>query len=146
MSNYENGDFKTKPLCSFAGCDKMLHYVRLGLCVGHYAQQRLGKTLVPLRDWTKGGRKMGYVNAAGYRYIQVGGRQTLEHRAVMAGMLGRPLRPGENVHHINGVKDDNRPENLELWKVSQPAGQRVADLVSATSWPRDNSWAERRAA
>jgi len=92
-------------------------------------------------------RELGkhFVNSSGYVVVGVpadypGAKkngnygQILEHRKVMQDMIGRALTGAENVHHINGVKHDNRPENLELWSSSQPSGQRVQDKVQ---WARE---------
>lgn len=69
---------------------------------------------------------------SGYVFINhpTTGRRMPEHRVVMELAIGRPLHKFENVHHVNGVRDDNRPSNLELWTKAQPAGQRVEDLVA----------------
>lgn len=73
----------------------------------------------------------------GYRTVKAHGHpnarskdRIFEHVLVMSEVLGRPLREGENVHHKNGVRHDNRPENLELWVTNQPSGQRPQDLVA----------------
>jgi hypothetical protein len=87
----------------------------------------------PGRALPSSGARYRYINSDGYVRIyepKSGGYGPLEHRAVMAEHLGRDLLPSETVHHINGVKDDNRIENLELWSTKHSKGQRVEDLLA----------------
>lgn len=75
-------------------------------------------------------RKDGYARII--RPIAINGKRepVYEHRVVMSRIIGRPLRSDEHCHHINGIRSDNRPENLELWTKQHPPGKRVADIIS----------------
>lgn len=60
--------------------------------------------------------------------LKNGSNYILEHRLIAARQLGRPLRPDEWVHHLNGIKDDNQPENLEVASASSHSFQHLTQL------------------
>ena len=125
--------------CSVEGCEKGVH--SRGWCRAHYARWLSGGDVradVPLRVVAGDGHMShGYLRVLvepHERWLVDGASVALEHRLVMARMLGRPLTRSESVHHVNGDRTCNAPENLELWSRYQPNGQRVADKVA---WARE---------
>lgn len=122
--------------CSVEGCERWGR-VR-GYCDSHYYRVKkhgdplAGKPLYERRDKSK-----PYTDKKGYVQVYAPDHPcswadgwTPEHRLVMSDHLGRMLMPDEVVHHKNGVRDDNRIENLELWTRSHPDGQRVEDVLA----------------
>lgn len=128
------------------------------VCTKHFFQRHLGHTDycsksckklgvfrkfagLPVEGDRKHVRGSGHIQANGYRVIsrnhpnarirspKSGNGQILEHIWIMSNFIGRPLTEKETVHHKNGIRDDNRIENLELWSHHHPPGQRVEDKI-----------------
>ena len=121
--------------CSIDGCDRDAYARRL--CKTHYRRMLATgdpQSAKPVREVSgKGYVHHGYFVVpvpVALRHLTNGESPCLEHRLVMAQLLGRALENDESVHHKDGNRLNNDPANLELWSRWQPRGQRVTDKVS----------------
>lgn len=124
------GGVKWKCICD---CGNEFFTYSQNLLSGHTKGCGCGRTGEKHGGFNKDGRsiyKSGYVfvkNSNHPRSTKAG--WVREHIVVMEKMIGRFLTDQEEVHHKNGIKDDNSEGNLELWNRSHPVGARVEDLI-----------------
>ena len=129
---YHGKKLRPAPKCKCKNCPRAAE--RLGYCLAHYqrilkgGKIRENDPIVVRNGWFQHNTGYIVVSSSGHSNGMKNG-SIMEHIKIMSEYLGRSLLRSENVHHKNGIRYDNRIENLELWSTFQPKGQRVKDKI-----------------
>ncbi len=146
---------KIKKKCLNCGIEFMVWQSRLDIGKGKFCSTKCGK-IGKFSPFWKGGKK----KCNGYIYIKcenhpnatIGG-YVKEHRLIMEKYIGRYLDKKEVVHHINGIRDDNRIENLKLYEsqsfhyINHMRGNKIwlgKKHTNETIMKMKDSWTEKR--
>lgn len=111
------------------GCST--HPIKKALCrlgLKRPAKRRVGIGAGASNPSWKGGRRL---RSDGYIAIWTANGERLEHQVVMEGILGRPLQPGEIVHHRDECKSNNEPNNLMLMTQSEHIREHLPKMHAA---------------
>jgi hypothetical protein len=135
--------------CCIDGCDKRVE--SKGMCAMHAQRVRRYGDPNYVTSYEEHRKKCreGHLKRVGddvkpTTYRKIHGRHA--HRVVAEQMLGRPLKPGEIVHHVDGNKHNNNPENLQVMTQSQHIKTHLMEMIqirwghaAAAEWVAKNA-------
>ena len=128
------------PRCCIDGCNKVIEYITATICGMHSQRiRRYGdpQFVTTYDGWRERCREVAlkYKTARPDVYKKKFNRH--EHRSVAEEMLGRPLQPGEIVHHMDNQKHNNDPSNLQVMSRAEHLRVHRAEMETAKKAKRN---------